>query len=78
VEQRARPVADDRPPRQPCRPNRRPLAYLPLADSVPPIALGLLTHRAMRETRAAAAFAPFCREHIATDHLPGMADLNRG
>jgi DNA-binding transcriptional LysR family regulator len=55
--------------------NGRPLAYLALADHVPPIELGLLTHRAMRQTRAAAAFADFCRAHIATDHLPGMADV---
>jgi DNA-binding transcriptional LysR family regulator len=55
--------------------NGRPLAYLPLADDVPPIELGLLTRRAMRQTRAAAAFAGFCRAHIATDHLPGMASL---
>jgi DNA-binding transcriptional LysR family regulator len=53
--------------------NGCPLAYLPLADDVPPIELGLLTHRSLRQTRAAAAFADFCRAHIATDHLPGMA-----
>lgn len=53
--------------------NGRALAYLPLADDVPPIELGLLTHRALRQTRAAAAFADFCRTHIANDNLPGMA-----
>ena len=51
------------------------LVYLPLADMVPPMELGLLTHRTLRQTRAAAAFADFCRAHITTDRLPGMAEL---
>ena len=55
--------------------NGRPLVYMPLADAVPPMELGLLTHRSLRQTRAAEAFAAFCRARIATDHLPGMADL---
>ncbi len=55
--------------------NGRPLAYLPLTDVVPPIELGLLTHRSLRQTRAAAAFARFCRDHITTERLPGMAAL---
>jgi DNA-binding transcriptional LysR family regulator len=55
--------------------NGRALAYVPLADTVPPMRLGLLTHPAMRQTRAAMAFAAHCRAHIATEHLPGMADL---
>lgn len=55
--------------------NGRPLAYVALADPVPPLELGLLTHCAMRQTRAAAAFAAFCRVHIGTSHVPGMAEL---
>jgi len=54
--------------------NGRPLAYLALADAVAPMQLGLLTHRTVRQTRAAQEFAAFCRAHIATDHLPGMAE----
>ena len=53
--------------------NGRPLAYVPLADDVPPIALGLLTNPVLRQTRAAAAFAEFCRTRMTTAHLPGMA-----
>jgi DNA-binding transcriptional LysR family regulator len=53
--------------------NGRALAYVALADDVPPIELGLLTCHDRRQTRAAASFADFCRARIATGHLPGMA-----
>jgi DNA-binding transcriptional LysR family regulator len=55
--------------------NGRALAYVALADAVPPMQLGLLTLRDLRQTRAAAAFAEFCRARISSDHLPGMAEV---
>jgi DNA-binding transcriptional LysR family regulator len=55
--------------------NGRPLAYVPLSDPFPPMQLGLLTARNLRQTRTADAFATFCRERITNRHLPGMADL---
>jgi DNA-binding transcriptional LysR family regulator len=55
--------------------NGRALAYLTLEDTFAPMQLGILTARSRRQTRAATAFADFCRTQIATDRLPGMADL---
>lgn len=55
--------------------NGRPLAYLALDEAFAPMQLGILTARSRRQTRAATAFADFCRARIATDRLPGMADL---
>lgn len=54
-------------------PNGRAIAHVPLADAVVPMRLGILTGRALRQTRAAAAFAAFCRLRISRDHIPGMA-----
>lgn len=53
--------------------NGRPLAYVPLAGDAAPMQLGLLLNPALRPTRAALAFADFCRSTIRQDHLPGMA-----
>lgn len=55
--------------------NGRPLAYCALTDRFPPMRLGLLRAAALRPTRAAQAFAAFCRERIGPTGVPGMADL---
>jgi len=55
--------------------NGHALAYVALADALPPMELGLLTLGDGRRTRAAQAFAAFCRARISSAHVPGMAPL---
>lgn len=53
--------------------NGRAIAYVPLAEPAAPMKLGILTGRARHQTRAAAAFAAFCRSRISPAYIPGMA-----
>lgn len=53
--------------------NGRAIAYVPLAEAAQPMKLGILTNPALHQTRAALAFAGFCRSRIGPGYIPGMA-----
>ena len=53
--------------------NNRPLAYVPLAESHPPLTVGLASLKDMQRTRLVEAFEAHCRETIRSGNIPGMA-----
>jgi DNA-binding transcriptional LysR family regulator len=49
------------------------LRYVPLADELRPMNLGLITMRSEKKSRILTAFEDHCRDRITTGTLPGMA-----
>lgn len=49
--------------------------FIPLSGHNPGLTLGIATLASIRKTIVVDIFSEFCREHISTEKIPGMANL---